>query len=394
MHDTLILEENQPVNTNSFIAFSLPRASLLKSLARVQAIAARKSTILVLSHVYLEASNNQLTLIATDLDMSIRETISCVVVQEGIVTTPVHTLFDIIRKLDDQTEINIATNEDGNLLNITSGSSSFNLPIIAANEFPQMESDQYDCQFQLPAVIWRTMLQKTKIAMSNEETRYFLNGVYCHIDHNTNSFNTVALDGHRLSLTTIAAPANATNMPGIIIGRKMIQEMLRLIDATEGVITLSVSQRQVKAEVKEVELIAKVIDGIYPDYIQVFKDKQPIQLSIDRDQLASAVDRVATIIIDRLQPVRCQVTHNNLILTAMNNQSGSAKETLPIHYQGDDLVIGFNARYLLDITQAMSCSTIDCTMSSSVSPIVMTEEVIEQDQPNIHATYVLMPLRG
>ncbi|MDB5452600.1 MAG: polymerase subunit beta, partial [Caulobacteraceae bacterium] len=276
---------------------TIERAALLKALGHVQSVVERRNTIPILSNVLLSADGDRVGLSATDLDMEIVDASVANVEGAGQITAPAHTLYEIVRKLPEGADVSLTFNGDDPRLTVSAGRSRFNLPVLPAGDFPIMSSDGLSGAIEIDTGDLIRLIDKTRFAISTEETRYYLNGLYLHVvtEGGKVMLRAVATDGHRLALAEMPAPEGAAGAPGVIIPRKTIQEIRRLLDdAGEGV-QMQVSPQKVRFEFGAAALTSKVIDGSFPDYVRVIpKDNQKV-LRVDNALFAQAVDRVATI---------------------------------------------------------------------------------------------------
>lgn len=364
--------------------FSMERATLLKSLGHVQNVVERRNTIPILSNVLISASDNGIQLTATDLDIEITEAAEGNIDAAGDITAPAHTLYDIARKLPDGADVTIQTSNDGRL-DIDAGRSHFTLPLLPAGDFPKMTADGFTHHFTLQVSDLVRLIDKTKFAISTEETRYYLNGIYFHTAENM--LRAVATDGHRLALAEMPVPAGASGLPGIIIPRKTITELRRLIDGADGNVELSVSDAKIRFTLGTAVLTSKLIDGSFPDYDRVIPKTNDKQLTMDNKVFASAVDRVATISADKSRAIKLSLTTDALALSVNNPEHGDAKEDLMVGYSDEPLEVGFNAKYILDVCAQIEGSDVHFFLLDPAAPALV------KDPKDDNAVFVLMPLR-
>ena len=363
---------------------SIERASLLKALGHVQNVVERRNTIPILSNVLMNADNNTISLIATDLDIEISEDTVAEVSAPGQITAPAHILYDIARKLPDGAQVSLQINAEDRL-DIDAGRSHFTLPLLPSGDFPKMTADGFTHNFSLPAQALRRLIDKTRFAISTEETRYYLNGIYIHA-HN-GLLRAVATDGHRLALAEMSLPSGAKGLPGIIIPRKTVAEVRRLIDNGEDNVALSISEAKIRFTYGSAILTSKLIDGTFPDYERVIPKGNEKELTIDNKVFANAVDRVATISAEKSRSVKVALSQDNLALTVNNPESGNAHEELIVDYSADPLEIGFNAKYLLDVAAQIEGRDATFYLDSPASPALV------KDSEDTSCLFVLMPLR-
>ncbi len=368
---------------------TLERNHLLKSLGHVHRVVERRNTYPVLANVLLRADENGLELRTTDLDIQVTETVPANVAANGATTVPAHTLYEIVRKLSDGAEIHLET--DGlEQMAITSSRSRFFLSCLSADGFPDLKSGDFPHRFSVPASALAGLIERTQFAISNEETRYYLNGIYFHNIEiaGKNLLRAAATDGHRLARTDIAAPDGVSGMAGIIVPRKTVTEMAKLLDGVEDEVFVELSDSKIRIRVAGVVLLSKLIEGTFPDYERVMPKNNDKRMLVDRANFAAAVDRVSTIASERGgKVVKLSLSEGMLELCVTNPDHGNASEELPVSYEDADFEIGFNARYLLDIIAQIKSDNAIFMFGDQGAPTLVSDE----DETN--AVYVLMPMR-
>ncbi|MGN6549806.1 MAG: DNA polymerase III subunit beta [Pararhizobium sp.] len=368
---------------------TLERSNLLKSLNHVHRVVERRNTIPILSNVLLNAEGASLLMKATDLDLEMTEATAAEVDQAGATTVPAHLLYDIVRKLPDGAEVMLATNAENTAMSVTSGRSRFSLQCLPQSDFPDLTAGDFSHSFQLPASQLKMLIDRTQFAISTEETRYYLNGIFFHTIESKGELKLrgVATDGHRLARADVDAPAGSEGMPGSIVPRKTVGELQKLLDDPEATVTVELSDAKLRVTIGNVVMTSKLIDGTFPDYQRVIPTANDKQMTIDCETFARAVDRVSTISSERGRAVKLSITDGQLTLTVNNPDSGTATEEMPIGYESDPLEIGFNARYLLDITTQLSGSDAVFMLADPGSPTLVHDMAADD------ALYVLMPMR-
>ncbi|MBY6265647.1 DNA polymerase III subunit beta [Azospirillum sp. 412522] len=372
---------------------TIERAALLRSLGHVQSVVERRNTIPILSNVLLRAGDGELSLAATDMDLEIVETVPATVGRPGGTTAPAHTLFDIVRKLPDGSQVELDIAGDGTILTLRAGRSQFKLSCLPVEDFPQLSSGDLKHNFSVAAADLRGLIDRTRFAISTEETRYYLNGIYLHAAKSkTGSLETpvlraVATDGHRLARVEMPLPDGAEAIPGVIIPRKTVTEIRKLVDEAADRIELSMSDNKIRFGFDSVVVTSKLIDGTFPDYERVIPVGNDKVMEVDAKLFAAAVDRVATISTEKSRAVKLSLVRGALTLSATSPESGSATEELEVNYQESPLEIGFNSRYLLDITQQIEGEGAQFTLADAASPTII------RDVADSTALYVLMPMR-
>ncbi|RMB00634.1 DNA polymerase III subunit beta [Eilatimonas milleporae] len=367
---------------------TIERSALLKSLSHVQSVVERRNTIPILSNVMLEADGDGLGLTATDLDISIVERTPATIAVAGATTVPAHTLFDIVRKLPDGAEVEL-TLEDGDRLIVQAGRSRFTLTCLDREDFPVMSEGDMPHRFALASEELKRLIDKARFAISTEETRYYLNGIYLHVMDGDSSqrLRAVATDGHRLAQVEQDLPEGAAGIPGVIIPRKTVGEIRKLIDEIDGPVDIALSDTKIRFSFASAVVTSKLIDGTFPDYSRVIPQGNDKELKMDCRLFAEAVDRVSTISSDKTRSVKLSLDNDQLTLSVNSPDSGTAREELSAAYASDPLEIGFNSRYLLDILTQVEGETVDVQLADPSAPTILRDTVDEG------ALYVLMPMR-
>jgi DNA polymerase-3 subunit beta len=368
---------------------TIERAALLKGLAHAQSVVERRNTIPILANIRLTAESDTLSLTATDMDLSVVEEVEVTVTTSGSATAPAHMLYDIARKLPDGAQVELdSTAKEGQLI-LRAGRSTFSLASLPVDEFPVLAEGDLSHRFSLTARDMRSLIDRARFAISTEETRYYLNGIYLHPtdSHGTPVLRAVATDGHRLARVETPLPEGADGMPGVIIPRKTVAEVRKLLDDATDDVEVAVSDTKIRFSFGSVELTSKLIDGTFPDYQRVIPAGNDKTLTVDCRLFQAAVDRVATISTEKSRAVKLAINGTNVVLSASNADSGSASEELEVAYEADNMEIGFNARYLLDITQQIEGDTAELSLADAAAPTII------RDHADHSALYVLMPMR-
>ena len=368
---------------------TLERSNLLKSLNHVHRVVERRNTIPILSNVLLTAAGTSLEMKATDLDMEVTEATAAQVDQQGATTVPAHLLYDIVRKLPDGSEVMLKLEEGGGSMSVISGRSSFRLQCLPQSDFPELTAGSFSHMFRVESADMKALIEKTQFAISTEETRYYLNGIYLHTLEADGKLKlrAEATDGHRLARAEVEAPAGSEGMPGIIIPRKTVSEMLKLVDDPDVPVAVELSDTKIRLTIGSVILTSKLIDGTFPDYQRVIPTGNDRRLVVDRQSFAQAVDRVSTISSERGRAVKMSLADGQVTLAVNNPDSGSATEELAADYSAEAMEIGFNARYLLDVAAQLGGSEARFLLADSGSPTLI------EDAEDERALYVLMPMR-
>ncbi len=362
----------------------IDRMSLLRPLGHVQSVVERRNTIPILANVVLEARNGTLAMTATDMDMDIATEAGCSVVTDGTTTVSAHMLYDIARKLPDGAEVELSV-ADGHAT-ISAGRSNFRLPTLPVEDFPAISATEMPVSFTVTAADIRDLIDATRFAISSEETRYYLNGIYLHKTE-MGDFCAVATDGHRLAMTRQTLPSGAGSMPSIILPRKAVTELRKLLDGFEGDVAISLSDTRAEFGFDTIRLKSKLIDGTFPDYTRVIPQGNDRIMQVDVAAFSAAVDRVSTISSEKSRSVKLKLQAGVLNLSASSTDASSAVEELEVSYDGPEMEIGFNARYLMDIAGQVLSDEIEFALADQGSPSLVRS-------PGDEATlFVLMPMR-
>jgi len=367
---------------------TIERANLLRSLGHVQSVVERRNTIPILSNVLIEAlSDGSMRLMATDLDLQINETMEAASVEvAGSTTVSAHTLFDIVRKLPEGTQVSL-TAADGKM-QVVAARSRYSLNTLPRDDFPIIAEGDLPTRFELPAAALRQIIDKTRFAISTEETRYYLNGIFFHVsDDGQPVLKAAATDGHRLARVTIPRPEGAEGMPDIIVPRKCVAELRKLLDEVEGTVEVTLSATKIRFGLGTAVLTSKLIDGTFPDYSRVIPTGNDKILRIDPKSFMAGVDRVSTIASDKTRAVKMALEPDRITLSVTSPENGTAAEEVPGEYSADAFEIGFNARYLMDILGQIEGNSIEVHLADAAAPTLLREN----DKSD--ALYVLMPMR-
>jgi len=367
---------------------SIERAALLKAVGQAQSVVERRNTIPILANVLIEAEGDAVTFRATDLDIEVLDRAPAQVERPGATTVSAVMLHEIVRKLPDGALVQLTADSAAGRLTVEAGRSTFSLATLPREDFPVMASSEYATNFAAPAAVLRRLFDKSKFAISTEETRYYLNGVYMHVAQGDDgpALRCVATDGHRLARIDAPLPDGATGMAGVIVPRKTVNELRKLLDDDTS-IAVSVSETKVRFATPAITLTSKVIDGTFPDYTRVIPTGNTRRMEVDAAEFARAVDRVATVSSERSRAVKLQLDEDRLVLSVNAPDAGAAEEELAVAYSDERLEIGFNAKYLLEIANQVDRENAVFLFNSAGDPTLMREG------NDLSAVYVVMPMR-
>jgi len=334
--------------------------------------------------VLIEArEDGSIRLMATDLDLQVDESVPANVSQPGATTLSAHTLFDIVRKLPEGSQVELTAAEGK--MQVIAGRSRFNLSTLPRDDFPVIAEGELPTKFELPAATLRQIIEKTRFAISSEETRYYLMGIFLHVIDD--QLRAAATDGHRLARVTVGKPDGADGMPDVIVPRKAVQELYRLLEELEGTVEISLSPTKIRFGLGSAILTSKLIDGTFPDYNRVIPTANDKLLKLDPKSFSAGVDRVSTIASEKTRAVKISLDRDKVTLSVTSPENGIATEELAADYGSDGLEIGFNAKYLLDILGEIDGDTVEVHLADAAAPTLLREN----DKSN--ALYVLMPMR-
>jgi DNA polymerase-3 subunit beta len=366
---------------------TIERATLLKGLSHVQSVVERRNTIPILSNVLIEATaEGTLKLMATDLDLQINEHVAASVETPGATTVSAHTLFDIARKLPEGSQVSLSAAEGR--MTIMAGRAKFQLSTLPRDDFPVIAEGELPTSFELPAETLKQIIDKTRFAISTEETRYYLNGIFLHVsDDPLPVLKAAATDGHRLARVTVTRPDGAEGMPDVIVPRKCVAELRKLLDEIDGSVGVSLSASKIRFDLGQALLTSKLIDGTFPDYSRVIPTGNDKILKIDPRSFEEGVDRVSTIATEKTRAVKMALDRDKITLSVTSPENGTAAEEVSGDYSAAPFEIGFNSRYLLDILGQVHGDTVEVHLADAAAPTLIREN------DKAAALYVIMPMR-
>ena len=372
--------------------FKINSTDLLKALSHIHGIVEVRHTLPILSNVILEAKDDKLILSSTNLDIYCSDKIKAEVLRSGEVSVSAVTFFEIIKRLPSGSEVLMIMEEGENEIRLTCGRSKFNLSTLKTDDFPIISDSDLSTNFVLSADELIRIIDKTKFAVSNEETRYYLNGIFLHkAERNSIQFlRAVATDGHRLAQYDIPLPQGAEDITGIIIPKKTIYELRKVLDDANGDVSVSLNENKIKFSFNDLKVVSKVIDGTFPDYTKVIPQKNDKNFKTNNSDLKNAIDRVSAVAANeesKSKAIKFCIENNSLSLSVESQSKGSANEVIDVNYSGDKVDIGFNSKYIVDICNEVDGDEISISLSDSISPAIILDKTDE------NLFFVLMPMR-
>ena len=372
--------------------FKINSSDLLKALSHIHGIVEVRHTLPILSNIILKAKDNELTLSSTNLDIYCADKIKANVSIAGEISVSAVTFFEIVKRLPSGSEVVMTMEEGENEIILKCGRSKFNLSTLKTDDFPIISDNDLSTNFVLSADELIRIIDKTKFAVSNEETRYYLNGIFLHkADRNSIQFlRAVATDGHRLAQYDIPLPQGAEEITGIIIPKKTIFELRKVLDDANGDVSISLNENKIKFTFNDLKIISKVIDGTFPDYTKVIPQNNNKNFKTNNNELKNAIDRVSAVAANeesKSKAIKLSLEDNKLNLSVESQSKGSANEIIDISYDGDKVDIGFNSKYIIDICNEVDGEEVDISLLDSVSPAIILDKTDE------NLFFVLMPMR-
>ena len=372
--------------------FRVNSTDLVKALSHIHGIVEVRHTLPILSNIIISAEDNKLSFSSTNLDIFCSDSLETQVSQNGSTSVSASTFYEIVKRLPSGSEIHASLSEEDSTLIIKCGRSKFNLTTISPDDFPKISHDDLNINFVLSVTELKRMIDKTKFAISNEETRYYLNGVFLHQTqkNSIDILRAVATDGHRLAQYDIPLPQGAKDINGVIIPKKMIQELRRVLDDATGDISIELNENKIKFSFNRMQIISKVIDGTFPDYTKVIPQSNDKAITTDNTELKKAIDRVSAVAINeetKSKAIKLVINTNKISLSVDSTSRGSAIEEIDLDYDKEKVEIGFNSRYLIDICNEIDGEKINLKFLDSTSPAIILDETDE------NLFFVLMPMR-
>ena len=368
--------------------FIVKRDILLKSLNFVQGVVEKKNTLPILSNVLLELKDNKLAIIATDLDIVFYDEIHDVKIsKQGSTTTSAAVLYDILRKVSSNSDLNFDLKSE-NKLSLKSDSAEFNLLCLPTGNFPTFTDEFGGSEISLNNKKFLKLLNKTKIAISNDDTRHYLNGIFLHItESNGRNFLTgVSTDSHRLSSSSLEIE-EMNDFTSLILPRKTVFQLCSLLTESNEKLSMQTSENKIKFSLGNIKLISKVIDGKFPDYKKVVPTGNDKTLVLSSKDFINSVERVTTVSIDRKEGVKLAISKDNVQLSVNSANSGEGNEIIKANFNSGNLNISFNSKYLIDIASEIEDKHLKINLKDPVSPVLI------EDIADKNSYYVIMPMK-
>ena len=368
--------------------FAVKRDILLRSLNFVQGVVEKKNTLPILSNVLLQLKDKKLSIIATDLDIIFYDQITDIeIVKEGSTTTSAAILYDILRKISSNSELNFELKSE-NKLSLKSDNADFNLLCLPTDNFPTFADEFEGQEISINNKRFLKLLNKTRISISNDDTRHYLNGVYLHVTEaqGRNFLTGVATDSHRLSSSSLEIE-NSSDFSSLILPRKTVFQLCSLLSETTDQLTLQTSENKIKFTIGNIKLISKVIDGKFPDYKKVVPASNDKTLIVSTKDFINSIERVASVSLDRKEGVKLNINTDNVQLSVNSANSGEGNEKIKAEFNSKNLSISFNSKYLIDITSEIEHQNLKINLKDSVSPVLV------EDAADKNSYYVIMPMK-
>jgi len=371
--------------------FTIQQKIINKSISKVVGIIDKKGIMPFLSNIKIDVTADKITLTGTDTDIFIEANIivceGVKIKQIGCTTIDAHIFNEIIKKIPDEDNLNIELIEQ-KTARITYGKSVFSIPTIIADEFPTFSKDNMNIEFSVNSKELSRTIEQTKFAISHDETKPFLNGIFFQIKTEGENaiFNAVAIDGHKLALSKFVIKGFSHNIPSIIVPKKTINELKKIIDEGEGEVKINFSKLKINVSYNNYNLTSKIIDADFPEYQKIIPKDNNIKISLKKKEIFATIDRVSTMVDGKHNAITMIANNDKITFEAITTEGGKAVEEISIDNIDNNFKIAFNARYLLEIIHQFDAETINFKFKDGQTPVLI-------DSDNNLDSYVIMPIR-
>lgn len=359
------------------------KGEIQEKLSNIQNIVEKRNTMPILSHFLLDAGKKESYIIATDLETALKEPLQLKVEKEGKICIPARKMFEIVREIDSEL---ICESVDEQWLKIKAGVSNFRLACLSSKEFPAWPGMKDMEEIYINAEVLKEMIEKTVYSTGESDTRYTLNGLLFHLSPGV-KITVVGTDGHRLALIIKDIEGTLSEEKNLIIPKKAATELRKILDKTEDNIKLTFSKNHLLFTIGKIQFLTRLIEGTYPNYKQVIPSSNEKKIVVQREAFIRVLRRVAIMSRERSNAVKMDLSENLIAISSSNPDIGEAEDKIVVEYKGENLSAGFNARYLINILEAMTSEKITMEMQASLSPVLIKEEKNENYQ------CVIMPMR-
>ena len=365
--------------------FVIKRKNLLECLSHFQSVVEKRNTIPILSNVKVSALQGGLTITATDLAMELTENLVANVIQAGGITIPSQLFFDIIRKAPDQSEIKLKNDGKNNTVYVLFGDSKFSIPMLPVDDFPVMDEDKLEIEIKVKSKNFKNLVNNCKFCMGLDESRQYLNGIYLH--SNGETVSTVATDGHRLSKCSLPEPIKQS-FDGIIIPKKTVLEISKILEEYDEDINLSFSKTRMRILLGNIKIVSKLVNASFPDYESVIPKDNNQTITVDCKSFSETIDRVSTISDDKLRTVKFQILNGSCTVSSFGNDKSIGTETLSVDFNGSQISINFNARYILDVLGIIKSGKVKFHFSEKTAPTIIESDSFKNN------VFLIMQMRA
>lgn len=363
---------------------SVAREELQEKLANIQNIVEKRNTMPILSHFLLDAGKKKSYILATDLETALKEPLQLKVEKDGKLCIPARKLFEIVKEVEGDI---VMESDDGQWLKVQVGMSNFKIACLPADEFPAWPNLENAEEMQIDTKSLAEMIEKSLYAAGESDTRYTLNGILFHAKQGKGEMTVVGTDGHRLACITRKGEVPLKEEKKVIVPRKAASEVKRFLDRGEEKLTMVFGKSHMMFKIQDVQFLTRLIEGTYPNYEQVIPQHNDKKAKLSRVEMIKALRRVSVMSREKSNAIKADIIEGTLTISASNPDLGEAKDEFKVEYKGEDLSLGFNARYLLDALNAMTGDSVVLELQDPLSPTLLREEGDENYK------CVIMPMR-